>query len=51
VVTVIVGIRTYRNTTATIPEVEQSAPWWVMATLAGAIQVGAAAILILFILD
>ena len=51
VVTVIVGIRTYRNTTAAISDVEQSVPWWVMATLAGAIQIGAVAILILFILD
>ena len=51
VVTVIVGIRTYRNTTAAFPEVKESVPWWVMATLAGAIQVGAVAILILFILD
>ena len=51
VVTVVVGIRTYRETAHLHPETEQGIPWWVPATLAGAIQVGAVAILILFILD
>ena len=51
VVTVVVGIRTYRETMHTIPEAEHGVPWWVVATLAGAIQIGAIAILILFILD
>jgi putative membrane protein len=50
-VTVIVGIRVYRQTTGTIPDVEESVPWWVMASLAGVIQIGAVAMLILFILD
>jgi putative membrane protein len=51
VVTVVVGIRTYRETMLSIPETEQGVSWWVTATLAGTIQVGAILILILFILD
>jgi putative membrane protein len=51
VVTVVVGIRTYRETMNTIPETDQGVSWWMAAMLAGAIQVGAIAILILFILD
>jgi putative membrane protein len=50
VVTVVVGIRTYRETMLLYPESEPGVPWWVVATLAGAIQAGAVAILILFIL-
>ena len=51
IVTVIVGIRTYREIITGISEEEQGIQWWVVATLVGAIQIGAIAILILFILD
>lgn len=50
VVTVVVGIRTYRETMLLYPDTELGIPWWAVATLAGTIQVGAVAILILFIL-
>lgn len=51
IVTVIVGIRTYRETITEFSEEERGVPWWVVATLAGAIQIGAIAILVLFMLD
>jgi putative membrane protein len=51
IVTVIVGIKTYRETITEISEKEQGVPWWVAASLAGTIQIGAIAILILFILE
>ena len=51
VVTVVVGIRTYRETMEVYAESEQGLTWWVVAILAGAIQLGAIAILILFILE
>jgi len=50
-VTLVAGVQTYHRTMASIPKALASVSSWVVATIVIAFQVGAIAVLILFILD
>ena len=48
---VILGVRGYRAMTDQLTEQRVSAPWWLVASLAGTVEIGAILVLVLFILS
>ena len=48
---VILGVRGYRTMTEQLTEQRVGAPWWLVASLAGTVEIGAILVLVLFILS